>query len=359
MKNKVPVEKLVPFLEEKLHVKFESLKNNKGEVVRKGITELAIDPKDEMCVLAKISSIAPDRSGEVVIPEGVQVEEYKANPVICFQHDYSILPVGRAEAIEITKDAVYAKIRFGSTDRCKEIWSLVKDKILSALSIGFVTLETLKKGTREFNDYAKARLMDLGEKINDVETIITKCTLLETSLVLIPCNQEALIEYISTKGLSNELKKEMNIKEGDVGEDKPETVETVEAEKPVEAVEAVEEVVEDKVLHKEGDENCECPECQERRSAYKEQVEAPENGNSTPEEAFSGDTQPTKPEDIPEITGDIKGDIKEIKEVIQEVVEVKSFFKVIGKVEKKESLEDIVKKQVEIEMLKRKGRISR
>lgn len=363
MKDKMPVEKLVPFLEERLHVKFESLKDSKGEVIRKGITELAIDPNDEMCVLAKISSINPDRSGEVVIPEGVNIEEYKVNPIICWSHDYSVPSVARTEAIEIKDDAIYAKIRFGSTEKCKEIWQLVKEKILNAMSIGFVTLETLEKGTKEFNDFIEKRLINIKDKFKDIERVITKCTLLEVSWVNLPCNNDALVQYISSKGMSADLKKDFGIKESDcsVGndvavedkkeesnvasetiteteetEDKKEVNEEEKPEKPEVKEELVENNVNSEVINEEVK--------QENEEKY--EVPTPENASSTPEESFSN-TSPSTITDIPELIGQPK----------PEEPPYKSYFRIVEE-PKKVDIAELIKKQVEIELKIKRGKIS-
>jgi len=213
MKNKLDKDSLVPFLEDRLQIKFDSLKDIKGEVIRKGLTSLVIDPEDEMCVIVKISSIGVDRSGEVVIPEGVITSDFIKNPIVCWSHDYSLPPLGRAESVQITKDAVFAKIRFGSTERCKEIWTLVKDKVLNAMSIGFVPLEILVKGTKQFNDYVKEKLVGVINNIDEINKIITRSVLLEVSWVNLPCNQDALVQYMSTKQLSDDFKKFLGFKE--------------------------------------------------------------------------------------------------------------------------------------------------
>lgn len=377
MKYKIPVKSIVPFLEERLHVKFESLKDSTTEVVRNstGESSLALDPNDEMCILAKISSIMPDRSNEVILPEGVQFKDFISNGIVVWGHDYTQLPLGTTEKIEVTNDAIYAKIRFGTTEKCKEVFQLVKEKILKALSVGFVTIETIEKGTKRFNDFVNDRLSGLGDKIKNIDRIITKSELLEISFVNIGCHQEALTQYISEKGMSASLKKDFGIKEVAIEEtniDKAnviseiqtepieivepsveQSVETVETqvestvETPVEPVveEEKPEKVEEKVCHKEGDLECECEECQAKRC--KEECKPVENAGSTPAEAFTP-SQTTTPQDITEVTGD--------KKAVE--IPYKSYFKVI-EVPKEVSIDEIVKKQVEIEMLKRRGRISK
>lgn len=400
MKSKIQIEKILPVIEEKLHVKFASLVGSKGEVVRKGITELAIDPKDEMCILAKISSTTPDRSGEVVLPEGIDFTDFKNNGIICWSHNYSELPLGTTEAIEVTSDAVYAKIRFGKTEKCLEVWGLVKDKILKAMSIGFVTLETLEKGTKSFNDFVSKRLSILGDKVGEIERVITKSVLLEVSFVNIGCNQDALVEYISSKGMSAELKRDLGIKEEVEVIESPIVEVIPEAQEAQLVSEAAKEQTKEDILHNEDDINCECETCKSKKEIekvedivesveetpkvveetvepvepveqvveevkneevkqeeiIKESIETPENAGSSQDEAFSN-SSPTTSTDIPDVIGytqELECKPKEIKE-IKEVY--KSYFTIVEQ-PKKESIDDIVKKMVEIELKKKRGKIS-
>jgi hypothetical protein len=209
MKNKLDKDSLVPFLEDRLQIKFDSLKDIKGEVIRKGLTSLVIDPEDEMCVIVKISSIGVDRSGEVVIPEGVITSDFIKNPIVCWSHDYSLPPLGRAESVQITKDAVFAKIRFGSTERCKEIWTLVKDKVLNAMSIGFVPLEILVKGTKQFNDYVKEKLVGVINNIDEINLNLDELDNdFEYSDMRVENSLDAIMEKSNTKYKNEQTGKE-------------------------------------------------------------------------------------------------------------------------------------------------------
>ena len=189
MKTVVPAEKIVPMLEEKFDLHFDVT----GTVLRKSLEsdQLVLDPNDEGCAIAKISTIDVDRSGDIVIPEGIDTVEYEKNPVVLTSHDYSKLPIGKIVKIQTTPNAVLAKIKFSDTPDAQNVLKLIKEGILRSNSIGFVAMETLRRGTKEFADYVKTRFNGVVDK--GAKQIITKWKLLENSLVSIPCNMEATI----------------------------------------------------------------------------------------------------------------------------------------------------------------------
>jgi phage head maturation protease len=372
MKNNIPSEKIVPFIEEKLHLKFESLIDKKGVLVRKQGDGIVLDSTDDMSVIVRMSDTTTDRSGEVLIPEGCDYSEYMNNPVICLFHDYSILPVAKVTEIQVTDKSIFAKIKFGSTEKCKEIYQLVKDGILSATSVGFVATEELIKGTRQFTQYIK----DNATRLTDVENInkiITKWTLLEDSFVSIPCNQNALVlaKTYTSEDMINKLAKlnKIDLKEAMDNEDdyveldkkeeevaiekiedagsKPEEAFTqTEITKPqdvmpsqeikevsVESVESEEAINDNLIIHAD---TCECKECMDKKGCSKKEVE-------------------DKPEPIEEPKVEVKEEVIEEpkEEKVEEVEEVEEkVWKVIS-----EPIDNLVKKQLEIAQKKIKGKL--
>jgi HK97 family phage prohead protease len=210
MKDKVAVEKLLPIIEERFNVKFENIS---GTVIRKSLEtdQLVIDENDKDCVIAKLSTIDPDRVGDVLIPDGCDLSDYERNPVVLVSHDYSKLPIAKMVKIQKTDKAVYGKMQFSETDEAQDVLKLIREGILKTCSVGFVAKNTLKRGTKAFIDYIK-------QKFNGVDTnvkqIITDWKMLELSLVSIPCNSEALVVAVS-KGLtiSEKTQKLLNIEE--------------------------------------------------------------------------------------------------------------------------------------------------
>lgn len=199
MKNNFPAENLAPVLED-LGIHFDKTDNT---IQRKSLEadSLTIDPNDSSCVIAKISSINVDRSGDVLIPGGCETGEYENNPVVFTNHNYSQLPVAKMVKIQKTENAVYGKYQFSETEEAQAVLKLVKEGILKANSVGFITLESLKRGTAAFSAYVNSHFNGVIDKA--CKQIITKWQLLENSLVGIGCNKDALVLAIS-KGLVSE-----------------------------------------------------------------------------------------------------------------------------------------------------------
>ncbi|GEM_PF-2764348 len=132
-----------------------------------------------------ITTDAIDRMNEVVDPKGIDLENFKKNPVILFAHRYDLPPIGSAQWIQRREHGIVAKPRFANTQFAQEIKQLYVDGHMKAWSIGFIPLE-----------------MQPGDgKKNSPNRIYTKSELLEFSAVPVPANPEAL-SLAMTKGLS-------------------------------------------------------------------------------------------------------------------------------------------------------------
>jgi HK97 family phage prohead protease/HK97 family phage major capsid protein len=123
-----------------------------------------------------------DRAGDVVLPSawGSGVENYKKNPIILFNHDYS-KPIGRVSSISISDKGLSVEAKISSAD--KEIQQLVKDGVLSTFSVGFMIKEA-----------------DYLEETDGF--LIKEAELFEISVVSVPCNQEATFSV--AKSFDNE-----------------------------------------------------------------------------------------------------------------------------------------------------------
>jgi HK97 family phage prohead protease len=125
-----------------------------------------------------LSDETPDRLGDVIMSDGWQLEEFRANPAALFAHQKDFL-VGTWENLRIDNRQLIADLKpapKGTSDRIDEITRLVEAGILRAASVGFTPIE---KRPRKIDDRR------VGE-------IYIKQTLLETSLVAIPANPNSL-----------------------------------------------------------------------------------------------------------------------------------------------------------------------
>jgi HK97 family phage prohead protease len=134
--------------------------------------------KDETLGERQIRVIAstptPDRVKDVMLPEGCDLTHYRDNPIVLFNHDPKT-PIGTAQ-VEVKNGRVEALITYapaGASEKADEVCALSKSGVLNTVSVGFepVEAEALRGG---------------GERIK-------KWSLLEISIVSVPCNPDALV----------------------------------------------------------------------------------------------------------------------------------------------------------------------
>jgi len=113
-----------------------------------------------------------DRQGESVNPMGWQVDNFVKNPVIMYGHNYSSLPIGKADRVYIEGGKLLFDITFADTEMGKEVFNLFKGGFLSAFSVGFIPKKWGVSGVDTFD--------------------IMEQELLELSAVPVPANPEAL-----------------------------------------------------------------------------------------------------------------------------------------------------------------------
>jgi HK97 family phage prohead protease len=114
-----------------------------------------------------------DRAGDVVSAAVWEkgLTNYLKNPIILANHDYDD-PIGRMVEHRIDSKGLWVKARISAA---AEIFNLVKDKVVTAFSIGF------KIADAEYNSAAEIFM------IKEVE-------LMEISVVSVPCNQNTLFD---------------------------------------------------------------------------------------------------------------------------------------------------------------------
>tara|TARA_R110000803_G_scaffold179756_2_gene242152 strand:+ start:528 stop:1214 length:687 start_codon:yes stop_codon:yes gene_type:complete len=159
-------------------------------ITRAFSSSVDVKASEPRTIVARISTTSVDREGDVVLPSGLKLTDYKKNPVVLLNHDNGSLPIGRALSVKRTSDAVIAKVQFA--ERPPEhpitaewipdtILSLFKQKILRAFSVGFMPTDMRDATDKDRKKY--------GEAAN---RIITQWDLMEFSVVPVPANQDAL-----------------------------------------------------------------------------------------------------------------------------------------------------------------------
>lgn len=141
-----------------------------------------------------------DRGNDIIATDAWDLENFKKNPVILFNHGMDSklggIPVGKAEEVKATDDGLFLKVKLSESDHPEVslIRDLVEEGILRAFSVGFEPKE------QENIDVE-------GKSINR----ITKAELFETSIVGIPMNQDSIFtiseKMLKTKSIY-EIKKD-------------------------------------------------------------------------------------------------------------------------------------------------------
>lgn len=154
----------------------------------------------ERADVSVVGSSAVDRDGEVVLPNGLDLTQFRNNPVVTFNHDYKSAPVGRCAWIkyEPRRDALIAKTIYArrpdgwSGDWLPDaVYSLVQQRVLQGKSVGFLPREVRPPSDIERKSAGWA----------NVSRVITKGVLLEYAVAGLPCNPEALVEAVA-KGVT-------------------------------------------------------------------------------------------------------------------------------------------------------------
>lgn len=134
----------------------------------KGIVEKAVEDNGTFEVVA--STQTKDRHGEIVLQEGINVENYMLNPIILLSHDYWALPIGKATEVIKAEGKLIIKGVFASAEAnpvAQQVRKLYDAGILKTVSIGFIAKEW------------EGNLCTVSE-------------LLELSFVTVPANPEAM-----------------------------------------------------------------------------------------------------------------------------------------------------------------------
>lgn len=160
--------------------------------------------KDEKNTIEFIASKeVADRDNEIIAIKGIDLKNYKKNPIVLFAHNRQELPIGKAVGITKSGDSLKMKVEFADEETypfAHQVYKLVKGGYLNAVSIGFsadykeVSYDE-KKNTRTFN----------------------KTELFELSIVPLPANADALatgkeMMSVITKALEDDVINEEEVK---------------------------------------------------------------------------------------------------------------------------------------------------
>ena len=159
-----------------------------------------VDDK-ERTVTGFISTESMDRDREVVEMQGIDLNQFRKNPVVPWAHDYHGLPVGKSQWIKQTVKnglkGLLAKTQFASAKAnpfAENVFQCFKEGILRGFSIGFIPLKFTDHETKA-GEFSPTRTYH-------------KVLLLEYSPVPVPSNPDSLALALKS-GIDGKLIKEM------------------------------------------------------------------------------------------------------------------------------------------------------
>ncbi|MBU5253333.1 HK97 family phage prohead protease [Lysinibacillus capsici] len=109
------------------------------------------------------STEVPDRDGDIILASGWELDNYKANPVFLWAHDYSKPPIGKAIDVRVSNKQLIFDIQFpeeGVYPLADTVYKLYKGGFLNATSVGFVgkQAEPIANGSK----YIRQELLELS-----------------------------------------------------------------------------------------------------------------------------------------------------------------------------------------------------
>jgi HK97 family phage prohead protease len=146
-----------------------------GAQLRKGFTVDKLESMDEPRRLRFIiSDGSVDRDNDTIDPNGWDLTNFMANPVVLWAHSHSMLPVGRAVRVGVEAGKLVAVAEFATHPFAETVLQMLKGGFLRATSVGFSAQEYVINEERRGIDFKRQEL-------------------LEFSIVPVPANANALI----------------------------------------------------------------------------------------------------------------------------------------------------------------------
>jgi len=173
------------------------------------------------------SNDTKDRDGDVINPNGWELERFKQNPVILWSHNPSLLPIGKAKDVFVQDNQLRVDVEFADHEFAKEVEKLVGEGFINTTSVGFMPLE-----------------------VDEKTKTMSKQELLELSFVNVPSNPDAQVlrsKAFEAKVKEFEKKKiedEPVVKEGRVISEKNRNIMRIAKDSMQQSIGAIDDVLE-------------------------------------------------------------------------------------------------------------------
>jgi HK97 family phage prohead protease len=150
-----------------------------GDSLVTGPASYEAEPSDEeRSLVVTLSTAGRDRQGDVLEPEGAELENFRRNPVVLFAHRHDLPAVGKVLWVRALPGRLVAKIAFARTQLGEELYLLYSRGYMKAWSVGFLPVEWERIPGRRSG------------------VRVTRWELLEVSAVPVPANPEALSKAV-------------------------------------------------------------------------------------------------------------------------------------------------------------------
>jgi HK97 family phage prohead protease len=149
------------------------------ELTRKLLDTASVTLADQRLVTVICSTGEPDRMGDVIVQNGIDLTAYRKNPVVLWGHSADV-PIAKAIEIDVKNGKLQATVQFppeGDDEDADWVYGKIKAGIVNATSVGFIP-----------KDYEP---LDPKQPWGGFKFV--KSELLEFSFVSIPANSGCLI----------------------------------------------------------------------------------------------------------------------------------------------------------------------
>ena len=176
------------------------------ELPRKYYVAKKVKSDDENTAIAAISTDVIDRDKEVMLPKGMNADNWVKAPRVLWSHDYYHEPIGKGYWIKRRGGVVKAKWEWAPTPDAQQKRMLWEKDFLNTISVGFI------KGKSHIPTPQEIKA---NPELAEARSIIDEWELLEFSVVNVPANPDALAAAINGKSitLSKELQKDLGVDE--------------------------------------------------------------------------------------------------------------------------------------------------
>lgn len=204
--------------------------DDEADFIRKSSASDIIDMPGDRVIISKITTNGIDRDNDVILPQGVDWEDYSKNRVVLWSHDYGgslfggaqyVLPHARNMWLKQFPSRNPKEIRAGTQYATKEmnefgdqVYQYRLAKWPLGYSIGFIPLQTIYSDDEEWGKTLTAWKRRIAEDtevdieaIKEPERFFVRVALLEYSDVKIPANPDA-VQLMISKGIMNEQERD-------------------------------------------------------------------------------------------------------------------------------------------------------